>query len=125
MWDLFTSKERDGSCTDAAKALGLSPLATLALRVSLMILSRIIYVPPGRCLKVDIGSSKLSIRVSRVRPSTSSRPPKTKCTDGPVSGYTATTATETALPHPDASSSDGMTATLYDVKSHAYLGAIA
>lgn len=121
---LFMSKQQDGSCTDAAMALGLSPLATLALRVSLMILSRIISVPPGRCLKVDIGSSKLSIRVSRVRPSTSSPVRKTKCTGAPVSGYMATTATETALPQPGASSSGGTTETLYDVKSHAYLGAI-
>lgn len=118
------NKQLEGSCTAVATTLGLSPLVTLALRVSLMILTRIIYIPEGLCLKVDIGSSKAHIRVSRVRRSTSPPTPATECTGAPASGSTATIATQTAQPQAVASSSDGMTATLYDVKSHAYLGAI-
>ena len=115
------SKAQDISCSEAATALGLSPFATLALRVSLMILRRSISVPKDRCLAVSIGSSKLTIHVSRARPSSSTRSRKPKCTDVPVSGSMETTTSETVPPPPVASSATGM---IGDSSSAAYLGAI-
>lgn len=103
------SKLQDVSCTEAAQALGLSPLATLALRVSLMILRRTISVPEGRCLAVSIVSSKLTISVSRVRRSGSSRTRTMKCSDAPASGFTETTATAIDRQAPAVLSSDGTT----------------
>lgn len=121
---MFITKQMDGSCGDAAMALGLSPLATLALRVSLMILTRITFGTEDRCLKVVIGSSNASIRVSRLRRSSSSQKRATSCTDVPPSGYTATTGEATSLPLPVASSSVGTTASSSPIDSAATLGAI-
>lgn len=115
------SKVQDTSCSDIAMALGLSPFATLALRASLMILKHSISVPKDRCLKVSIGSSNLSIRVSRVRRYGLSRSRKTKCLDAPASGFTETTPRATAQPRPGALSATG---TIEDSSSAAYLGAI-
>lgn len=115
------SKVQDISCSEAATALGLSPFATLALRVSLMILRHSISVPKDRSLEVCIGSSKLTMRVSRRRLSSSTRSRKPKCTDVPGSGYTETTTSETVPPPPVASSATG---TIADSSSAAYLGAI-
>lgn len=109
------------SCSEAATALGLSPFATLALRVSLMILRHTISVPKDRSLEVSIGSSKLTMRVSRRRLSSSTRSRKPKCSDVRASGFTETTTSETAPPRPVASSATGMIA---DSSSAAYLGAI-
>ena len=101
------SKELDGSCTSAATALALSPLATLGLRLALMILRRITFGHADRSLKVVIGSSKLTIRVSRARRSGSNRSPKRTSTDVPASGYTGITEPETgALPRDVSLSTD-------------------
>lgn len=106
---MFTNKQLEGSCGDVATALGLSPIATLALRVSLMILTRIISVPGDRSLAVTIGSSYASIRVLRIRRSTSTRNRKTKCTGEVGSTSTATTRGSTEPPPPGALSSGSMT----------------
>lgn len=106
---MFTSKQLEGSCGDVAMALGLSPIATLALRVSLMILTRIISVPSDRSLAVTIGSSYASIRVLRIRRSTSTRNRKTKCTGEVGSTSTETTRGSTEPPQPGALSSGSMT----------------
>lgn len=87
----------EGSCTLLAKKLRLSPLATLALRVSLMILRRITWRDEDLCLKVDISSSKVAMRVSRRRRSVSLPASVPSCTDGPISGYTETTPSLTAV----------------------------
>ena len=97
-----TIRELDGSCMDAAKALGLSPLATLALRLSLMILTRIAFRNADRCLKVNIASSSASIRVSRLRRSSSNRNRETACMEEAGFGYTATTPPGTDQPLQDA-----------------------
>lgn len=94
----------DGSCGDAAIALGLSPLATLALRVSLMILRRIPFGNADRSLKVSISSTSLSIRVSRPRRSGSRRNREIECMAEAGFISTATTPLETAPPVEDASS---------------------
>lgn len=95
-------RELDGSCSDAAKALGLSPLATLALRLSLMILTRIAFRNVDRCLKVNIASDSATIRVSRLRRSSSNRNRETACMEEAGFGYTATTLPPTDPPQPDA-----------------------
>lgn len=118
------NKQLEGSCSEAAMALGLSPLATLALRVSLMILRRIVSVPKDRCLKVDIRSSKLTIRVSRVRVSTSSRTKKTKCAGAPVSSSTEITGEVIDQPQLAVSSSERETERLYEMQSQEALSAI-
>ena len=100
------SKLLDGSCSETAKALGLSPWATLALRVSLMILRRITWRNEARYLKVDISLSKISIRVSRSRRSASSLPRKPSCTGEAASGSMAITAISTGAHPLDALSSD-------------------
>ncbi|MCY1672613.1 hypothetical protein OVA07_16570 [Novosphingobium sp. SL115] len=118
------NKHLEGSCGDAAIALGLSPLATLALRVSLMILTRIIYVKEGQSLAVNIGYASASIRVSKVRRSSSTRSRKTKCTDEAGSGSMATTPGLTAVGQPAVLSSDGMIEHGSDVKSAATMLAL-
>lgn len=100
------NKLLDGSCTEAATALQLSVWGTLALRLALMILSRIICVPSDRCLKVVMSSENVSIRVSRRLPSRSRRKQATECTAAPASGSTATTPNETNPPLPAVSYSE-------------------
>lgn len=101
------NRELDGSCASAATALALSPLATLGLRLALMILRRITFGHADRSLKVVIGSSRLTIRVSRARRSGSNRAPKPSRTVEVVSGYTGTTEPETgALPRDVSSSTE-------------------
>lgn len=93
------NRELDGSCSAAAAALSLSPWATLALRLALMILTKITFGQEGRCLKVSIGSNYASIRVSRIRRSSSSQTRKTGCGADQTSGFTATIEPETGA-HP-------------------------
>lgn len=98
------NKQLVGSCSDAATELCLSPLATLALRVALMILTRITFGTSARSLKVCIDSNSVIIGVSRLRRSSSNRSKGTGCTAVAASGSTATTPLETKPLHADASS---------------------
>jgi hypothetical protein len=100
----FTSKRQDGSCADVATALNLSPWATLALRVSLMILTRITWLDEGRSLKVTIGPKSCRIRVSRHRQSPSIRSRETQCLEEAGFLSTGTIPVETAPLPADASS---------------------
>ena len=103
-------KELQGiSCSKAAELIGLSPFATLALRVSLMILRRLTFGEKDRCLEVDIRSQSLSIRVSRLPRFSSRQTRKTKCSDVLASGSTGTTEEGTGVHLPDASSWGSMT----------------
>lgn len=121
---MFTSKLLEGSCAEVARALSLSPLVTLALRVSLMILTRLVPVPKDRSLLVTIGSDFASIRVSRIRRSTSNRMRKTECVDAQGSGYTETTGTVTELRPPAALSSAPSTGEDWPIDSAATMLAL-
>lgn len=92
------SKELEGSCSAAATALGLSPLATLAFRLALTILRRITLRNADQSLVVNMSSLKLTIRVSRHRRSTSRRKKETGCTVDPASGSMAITSASTGQP---------------------------
>lgn len=94
------------TCSAAAESLSLSLWGTLALRVTLMILTRITFGNSDRSLVVTIGSSSASIRVSRTRRSTSSRTRKTACLDELLSGSTATMHASIVPLQADALSSD-------------------
>lgn len=85
----MSSARETSCCSVVAEALGLSPLATLALRASLMILKRIMSQTKGRSLRVSITPEGVSMRVSRVRRSSSNRRKRTPCTVEVGSGYTA------------------------------------
>lgn len=97
----------EGSCRNAAEALALSPLATLALRLALMILRNIRFGHVDRSLKVVIGSSSVSIRVSRNRLSRSTRSKGQKRSVEPASGFTGTIEPETGVHPRDVSLSTG------------------
>ena len=67
------SNVQDGSCSAAALALGLSPVATLALRMGAMLLKWSMSGRSAHCLEVVISSSGARIRVSKPRRRSSNR----------------------------------------------------
>lgn len=98
------SKVLDGSCAQAAQALALSPLATLGLKIALMILRRITFGHADRSLRVTIGSASLTIRVSKPRRSGVSRNREQKCMEEAGFISTGTIPPETAPLPQDVSS---------------------
>ena len=104
------SNVQDGSCSAAAIALGLSPVATLALRMGAMLLRWSMSSRRDHYLAVAISSSGVTLRVSKRRrrssnPRTPKRRPAFVSTDVPDSGFTEITHEEMRLL--DASSSTG------------------
>ena len=111
------SNVQDGSCSAAALALGLSPVATLALRMGAMLLRWSMSGQSAHSLAVAISSSGVSIRVSkRRRRSSNRRTPKpatvSENTDDPDFTFTEITHEEMRLL--DASSSIGSLGRAYE-----------
>ena len=104
------SNVQDGSCSAAAIALGVSPVATLALRMGAMLLRWSMQSARGHSLAVNISSNGVTIRASKLRRRSSNRrtpkpSPVSASTDDLDSTFTEITREEMRLL--DVSSSTG------------------